>query len=185
MQRCLLGPSRPRPATYSPCLWTRYTRVCTEGETRLSINDITIAIEIGEADGRIASTLVLSWLQLVQLDHPISISLRSTSLSILPLLVYLEQSSKHSALLTTTTTTITIMAGTRRSARVASSQGSQQESSPSSQTSPNATNKKRKAESGSSPTAKRGKQAPKQQQTIEESMDVDTYAAFLIFFDAC
>lgn len=74
------------------------------------------------------------------------------------------------------------MAGTRRSARVASSQGSQgsQVSSPPSQKSPNTANKKRKAEIGNSPSAKRGKQAPKEQKTIEESMDLDGYVRLSI-----
>lgn len=70
------------------------------------------------------------------------------------------------------------MAGTRRSARVASSQGSQG-SSPPAQSSPNSAGQKRKAESGASPSAKRGKTAPKEQKTIEESMDIDKYASGL------
>ncbi|KAK5105470.1 hypothetical protein LTS08_001747 [Lithohypha guttulata] len=63
----------------------------------------------------------------------------------------------------------------RRSARIASSQESQPPSSPpsTSQSSSPATGRKRKAESGTSPVAKRGKQDDKQQTTIEESMDVE------------
>lgn len=73
----------------------------------------------------------------------------------------------------------------RRSTRIASSQGSQASSSPPapSNSPPRATAKKRKAESGESPSAKRGKQAPKEQKTIEESMDVDKYVTERMSFN--
>lgn len=61
------------------------------------------------------------------------------------------------------------MAGTRRSARISSSQQSQESSPPAKQASPNGTSQKRKADTGSSPVAKRGKKgAVKEQKTLEE-----------------
>lgn len=68
----------------------------------------------------------------------------------------------------------------RRSTRIASSQGSQQSSPPSaSQSSSPATGRKRKAESGASPSAKRGKKNEEKQTTIEDSMNIDKWDRLL------